>query len=523
MQIGLVEIVKRSISLKISVLLALGLLVVACLEISYRYFYLLPEHIQLENSHDQKELQRFNALMQQEQADLELLAGEYAIWTDTLDYIAQPDAEYIEENFTLDNFLSLGIDVVYLFNSDNKVIFEAAFDREDEESRRAPDIYKNKLAQLLIPQTAFDEVDYDQLSQSGLLITDQGLYIYGVSLVIHTSGLGETKGNLVMLRALDENKLDNLTAKSLLKISDISLVDPVKVKRPSLYRDSQVNNISAFYADNVMQTTYKVTLLLDERKFDHRLIDTHLAIRLITTFFAILILHQILKFLLVKPVIVVSKHLGNIKEKEDFSQRLNDRRTDEIGHLARSSDLLCSHIQIQAERILETNKWLRKQSETDALTQIYNRGYFDQSLEQCLNVNDGFSLLLFDIDFFKPYNDTYGHVKGDMVLRLVAQTLKNNLHQATDTLARYGGEEFVAILRKTNEERVLQVAERLRKSIEDLNLEHKGSNHHKLTVSIGVSTFDPNKPLSAKSLIELADKGLYQAKEGGRNQVRVSD
>lgn len=169
---------------------------------------------------------------------------------------------------------------------------------------------------------------------------------------------------------------------------------------------------------------------------------------------------------------------------------------------------------------------LRQLSTEDSLTRVFNRRYFDDMLEQewrrMLRVQHSLSLLMIDVDYFKHFNDTYGHVGGDECLRQIATGLKTQMRRAGDIIARYGGEEFVVILPQTDVETAETLAETLRKSVEDLRVEHFGiESEHVVTVSIGVATIIPTASQTALKLLTLADKALYAAKASGRNCVHV--
>jgi diguanylate cyclase (GGDEF)-like protein len=166
-------------------------------------------------------------------------------------------------------------------------------------------------------------------------------------------------------------------------------------------------------------------------------------------------------------------------------------------------------------------------SHRDGLTGIANRRYFDTVLEREWNAaqreKNYLSLILFDIDHFKKYNDTYGHIAGDICLRKIAISSAKVIKRPRDTLARYGGEEFVVILPNTNSTGANVCAELIRHEIENLNISHISSdiNPH-VTASLGVSTLDPSTTIvTTQQLIKEADLALYQAKREGRNCVKV--
>ena len=157
----------------------------------------------------------------------------------------------------------------------------------------------------------------------------------------------------------------------------------------------------------------------------------------------------------------------------------------------------------------------------DGLTELYNHRYFQDTLKQQIEIsrryNQPVSLIICDIDFFKKFNDTYGHQAGDAVLRQVAQTLKKN-SRTTDFVCRYGGEEMSIILPNTKAEEALMLANRICAAVSEKPFHLTPVDTAPVTISLGVATF-PENAQTPQDLIEWADKGLYYAKEHGRNQV----
>lgn len=172
------------------------------------------------------------------------------------------------------------------------------------------------------------------------------------------------------------------------------------------------------------------------------------------------------------------------------------------------------------------NDELQRLSILDELTGIANRRFFNILINQewgrAMRAVLPVSLLLIDIDFFKNYNDYYGHPQGDKCLQQVAGTLNALTRRPGDCVARYGGEEFIVLLAHTGLRGATVVAESLRKSIEDLHLEHASSTAHDcVTISIGVASTVPERGSTPDQLLSTADQAVYQAKHEGRNRVRV--
>jgi diguanylate cyclase (GGDEF)-like protein len=177
-----------------------------------------------------------------------------------------------------------------------------------------------------------------------------------------------------------------------------------------------------------------------------------------------------------------------------------------------------------AEQLSRSNKRLVRLAEIDALTEVYNRRSMDRFLKQ--EWHDHFqngqplSLLFIDIDYFKAYNDTYGHGEGDRSIVQVARTLRRNLRSNSDRVARYGGEEFAVILPVTEKPEALYVAYRIHADVMAMKIPHAGSSVSEyLTVSIGIATIVPDVDDCASLILETADRALYEAKRDGRNRI----
>ena len=173
------------------------------------------------------------------------------------------------------------------------------------------------------------------------------------------------------------------------------------------------------------------------------------------------------------------------------------------------------------------NASLLEMSSTDMMTHLRLKYFFfnqlTEAIDKAYQTDENIAVLMFDIDFFKKFNDTYGHECGDFVLISVANIIKSSLRE-TDIASRYGGEEFTVLLRKGKKEEAMKVAERIRKKIEDYDFVYNDQHLH-VTVSGGVSVFDKEKnPVELPNIfVNQADSGLYMSKNNGRNQVTYFD
>ncbi len=209
--------------------------------------------------------------------------------------------------------------------------------------------------------------------------------------------------------------------------------------------------------------------------------------------------------------ILFARQVGNI-------ERLNK-------NLAEANTHLDEKVEQRTEQLIQLNQRLERQSKIDALTGVYNRGYLNKKLEeqyiQAVVQTEKMSLMMLDIDFFKKYNDYYGHLQGDELIKTIAQAIIKNIPDSA-FLGRYGGEEFVVILNNTHAEECRQIAQRICWQVENLALEHLGrpNDPQIVTISLGaVSIYNVKRYQNVFEILQLADTLLYQAKANGRNQI----
>jgi two-component system chemotaxis family response regulator WspR len=242
------------------------------------------------------------------------------------------------------------------------------------------------------------------------------------------------------------------------------------------------------------------------------------------------------------PVIVLSAREDAKLKAHAFAVGANDylvKLPDQIELLARVRYHTAAYISRQErddafrrlresqEQLERANEELQKLAALDGLTGIANRRRFDETSraewQRALRNKKPLSLLMCDVDKFKVYNDALGHQAGDYCLKKVAAALTACLKRPADLAARYGGEEFALLLPDTDIDGAAQLAETCRAHVERMALEHPGDGQSVVTLSLGVASIVPTNHNRLEELIASADKALYAAKDGGRNQVSVSE
>ncbi len=222
------------------------------------------------------------------------------------------------------------------------------------------------------------------------------------------------------------------------------------------------------------------------------------------------------------PVIFVTAHRDEVSEEHGL----------EVGAV----DFISKPINVKIVRArVKAHIALKRQSDVlrsfafmDGLTGVRNRRYFDEhfgiEVARAQRSKLPLSLILIDVDFFKRFNDCYGHQAGDDCLRRLGSLFQTSIKRPADFVARYGGEEFVCVLPETPFAKALDVAETIREAALACQIPHADSTVSEwVTLSLGVATMDPDAPLTGSQLLKLADRNLYQAKNLGRNRVAGSE
>ncbi|SFR61205.1 diguanylate cyclase (GGDEF) domain-containing protein [Marinobacter daqiaonensis] len=188
------------------------------------------------------------------------------------------------------------------------------------------------------------------------------------------------------------------------------------------------------------------------------------------------------------------------------------------------SEELEERVKERTEELEGANRKLQQLSRTDSLTGLANRRHFEEILDRewstALRSGLSLSVIMLDIDYFKAFNDRYGHPAGDQCLRDVAISLQRHLRRGDDLAARYGGEEFIVILQDAGHDKAMDIAESLCRAVSGLDIPHQDSPWQRITISVGVAVLEPASDItSAFELVKNADSALYRAKMAGRNRV----
>jgi diguanylate cyclase len=301
--------------------------------------------------------------------------------------------------------------------------------------------------------------------------------------------------------------------------------------------NQQLNQLMNHYLNTQMQFKEEINEEIYNKFFENTLLETQKTNETIyeTTNEASLVLENIKKHL--------EESLTHVSESNQSIQGIMEQlkqtnSLDQFKHIIETivlstqrinqeNNLLKEKMNQSQSKIVELKTNLdvvRQQSYTDPLTNVANRKLFDltlkKAIEEAHQTKNALCLMMVDIDYFKKFNDNYGHVLGDQVLKLVAQTMEKNIkHNSNYLVARYGGEEFSVVLPQTSLQSAVILANNMRLAIASKNIQSRktGEVYGKVTISIGVAEYNSGE--TPTDLIQRADKALYAAKKGGRNQV----
>ncbi|MBS7537622.1 sensor domain-containing diguanylate cyclase [Ancylobacter lacus] len=227
--------------------------------------------------------------------------------------------------------------------------------------------------------------------------------------------------------------------------------------------------------------------------------------------------------LMVRPVQELAMRLAAFGRGQEPAQaEASSLRISELDPLVDAFTDMAARLTERETALQEANRQLNLLANRDPLTGVANRRAFDEAVESFRGPGGRVAMLMIDIDYFKEFNDRYGHAEGDSALRRVAAALAANVRRE-DLVARIGGEEFAVLLPRADSARAGETANRLRLAIEEIGIAHAGSTHGRVTVSIGFAASRPEEGVGPSTLLVMADRALYAAKAAGRNAVRGND
>ncbi|HAE21565.1 MAG TPA: hypothetical protein DCG47_04480 [Spirochaetaceae bacterium] len=513
-----------------AVLVALGFFQAAVSSLAAFHEY---KDIELRLSED--DFMRARAALANEEHELLSVAREFAAWDDARLFVQGGYPDFIHEVFTDRWFEEARMDLVAIAGLDARVIWGSATRASNAGIAGA-----------------YIEPLVDLSPDSPLVAYDRGLgsiIVVAAYPITSTDFSAPAIGWVVMARALDGAYVERFYSRTGLNLSlSLEPREPEKGEPKSLgdkglgisYSDEGKRRFLFLPVQNRAGEGIGTLLLSRERRLDPLLSASVVrlsALSVLSALIAVLILHRVIGRLAARPLEKISAYLEDYERDEGARAPLamgkSSLRHDEIGRLADHIDALLSMQERRRTELQGANAELERLASIDPLTGLANRRRFNDHVRNELRRLARMqrrseqiyatSVLLGDIDYFKAFNDRYGHQAGDASLRAVAEVITGELHRPGDLACRYGGEEFLVVLPGTDAEGALVVAERIRLGIMSLAIPHEDSAAASvLTLSIGVAEArELDHDTDVLEAVGRADKALYRAKNEARNCVRL--
>ena len=449
---------------------------------------------------------------------------DWAEWTDMYDYALAPDekARWVKESMAPESLNSGDLSAVWVFNSDWKLL-----------NKVEP---KNIGQTIHLPQAV--QQDYANAFKTtsgrrncGVLLTNQGLLALCWARITRTDMSGDAAGTIIMGRLLEPARLEKLRSLADLPF-DLAVTQempenltlwanaltPSSLGGTDFWTDNDASFYHLYYpVQDILQEHVGLISLTVPREVHAQGVSLYLQVReqlLWGAFGMALLLGFLLHGLLVSRLRTFTHQLLALTKTSSWNSRISVSGRDELGLLASEVNKMLGLIESQMNSLTAL-------SMTDALTSLPNRRAFDArlALELARERREPrrLALLMLDVDFFKRYNDRYGHPAGDATLQAVGEVLHRACLRAADLPARIGGEEFAVLLPETNARGAMEIAQRVRQLLSECNIAHEDSAvAARVTVSIGIALA---RKESAEEFMARADKALYHAKEEGHDRA----
>jgi diguanylate cyclase (GGDEF)-like protein len=519
--------------------LAASLMTMLAAELSIRYWIELPELYRIEREGDARAVARMRNAIARRAEDLARKVRDYAAWDATYEFMSLPPGDeratyFIETEIGPATYRNNQINGIVIVDNDGRLAHSGNISPATGARDSTLDLNFDSLDPRVFGRSGNGNVNI----AAGIAPSSVGHVLFASARIVDTSEKAPPRGSILFWKLLDAGELGDISHMTGVRFTLIPIDVATGERRlasmlaraqehPGDFTARDPNGFVYWQLDDfVGRPAFLVQQKANPRSFDVELFSPSTLVGFLCAGLVLLVLFAIIRRTVVDRVVQASSIMREIRETGAFHHRIPipGESVDELGEMFRHFNALLARVSRQEEDLREQNRRLAEMSQQDTLTGIPNRRAlnenFDRFWRQAVRAKRPISVLMVDVDYFKPFNDRYGHLAGDRVLKQVAQALQENLHRATDFVARYGGEEFCVILTETTLDHALRVADGLRKAVMDIGIRHDDAPvSGVVTISIGVASAMANHTVVHLDLLREADRALYRAKELGRNRV----
>ena len=498
---------------------------------SYRFFIQIPQLEETMLKLSERELNSMIFAIKRINKPMVTLNYDYAVWDETFEYVQQPTSahslRYLVENFLNDTFVRLEIDGIFILNSQAELLYSKGYHHKNKHDlsfnfHQFESFPENRV----LINTPYNGKKV--FPKTGVLSTQSGPALYSSTPILLSDKSLASNGFLVFVRLINQEVID-----------EISLFTATPVVMTSINSETEAGELKDWdsevkltqispYTQRVIRNTKGEAILKLTLYHTNSQAPSIWGVGMISLIFAMIVLlitvYLLLAGFIIRPVQRLARNIKAMDKKQKYKELPKNYIITELRKISFHFNALMGTVQRQ-------NTLLSHQVYVDELTQIANRRAFELHLETQIQLlkrqNIGFTLILADIDYFKKYNDTLGHLAGDEALKEVAILLEQHFKRAEDMCARFGGEEFIMLYSDIPFAPLERKLSEILQSLQQRALPHPSSEvSDYITVSFGVCQVLPmpnhayqgNNFITGKQITEMADKALYQAKENGRNQ-----
>ncbi|GAM61099.1 hypothetical protein JCM19232_4041 [Vibrio ishigakensis] len=498
--------------------------VLAWLQIKYIY----PVFTQLEQDSAIKNFERVVSRFNEDSQTLDKLNRDWASWDDTYAFVQGQNTNYEKANLGVEFYKNGDFDFLMFFNTREELVWHGIY------SETADNVVKNKdLADQTIGQLSrkygTDSFMPNTLDGNfmGLLVVNERPVLFSIRPILKSNNQGPIMGYLIRGKRIDRGLITDYMKQTQVRFKLTAVENANKEITPDLMvevMDAQTLEVSRYIYSNgvpiiLLESYYPRNISLQGKLA----VQTALIASVILGVLLLVVQWYVLQVVVLAPISKLKETASSITENQNYRQRTSIETKDEIGGLSLQLNNMLDAIETREEKLQEAMRELKHLSVTDSLTKIPNRLRFDSASRtewrRMSRDRMPLSIIMCDVDYFKQYNDYYGHIGGDDCLVTIANALAKSVARPADLVARYGGEEFVLLLPNTDIKGAEFIAEKVMNKIAELNIAHSKSDvADHVTVSMGISSVIPNSGKSLRQLLTHADDALYEAKLTGRNR-----
>ncbi len=521
-----------TLKLKVLIILILVFLPSAIISYAIHQQVMLPTFRELENENALKNMERIKGAIDQEIMRIDTLTHDWSGWDDTYEFIQTRDIDYIKSNLMVETFLNANINLLTMFDLSGKEVWGGLLVPGSQKVVPWSQVPAEGLpsGHTLIDRNPDRELKNHNVT--GVIMESDIPLLVAARPILTSSNKGPDRGTMVMGSFLNETIKARMEKQ--LRLEFRLITDPIDIIKYSQKSKVSPHSTLSYLIERHDLDHLRIYGIVNDLRGEPAFVLETMVLReisiqgrqyirygfwsiMIVGGITLLVMLIILQRTILNPITLLTHHILEIERLKDYSARLAEERHDEIGTLSKAFDRMLSKIEDQTVKLTTL-------SMKDELTGLANRRCFDEFLilewKQMQREKRPISLILCDVDFFKIYNDTYGHPAGDECLRKLAQAMSAQVRRPADLVARYGGEEFAVVLSGVDSEGAHHVAETIRLAVEKLEIPDGSSyNDQFVTISAGHSTRVPQPDVSFDELIQSADTALYKAKRTGRNTV----